>query len=130
MTAVLITGDRAWEAKTVICKALRSVPQIKIVVHGACTGADIIAGSIATELKVPTYALSADWSKGKCAGPIRNQAMVDFIAQEKCHIVLAFHDNLASSKGTRDCVKRALKAKIPVYLFNSKGESSEITSLQ
>lgn len=33
-------------------------------------------------------------------------------------LVLAFHDNLSESKGTRDMVQRAKRAGVPVYLVS------------
>lgn len=57
----------------------------------------------------------AEWDKyGKPAGPRRNQIMVDRNPQ----VCLAYHPDLTKSKGTKDCVKRALLAGIPVIWWN------------
>jgi hypothetical protein len=50
------------------------------------------------------------------AGPIRNQEMVDAGA-EMC---IAFHRAIGASRGTKDCVRRALAARIPTYLVDSE----------
>ena len=57
----------------------------------------------------------ARFSSPRCrgAGPIRNQAMLTL---GKPEAVIAFHRDLAHSKGTRDMVTRARKAGIPVWV--------------
>lgn len=53
----------------------------------------------------------ADWKEhGKAAGPIRNQKMID----RKPDYVIALHVDLESSKGTKDCAKRAEKENLKV----------------
>lgn len=66
--------------------------------------------------------VAADWEKyGKRAGPIRNQAMLDYLVlgRESGQTVgvVAFHDGLEASKGTKDMVTRATKAGVPVKLI-------------
>ena len=56
--------------------------------------------------------------------PIRNAEMVAAGA-EMC---LAFHRAISSSKGTKDCARRALAAGIPTYLINT--EAAEPKRLQ
>jgi len=56
----------------------------------------------------------ANWQKhGNAAGPIRNQEMVDLGAD----VVFAFP--LGESRGTNDCIQRAVKANIPVMVYNA-----------
>jgi hypothetical protein len=50
------------------------------------------------------------------AGPIRNPEMVAAGAG----LCIAFHRAISSSKGTKDCVRRAIEAGIPTYLINSE----------
>jgi hypothetical protein len=50
---------------------------------------------------------------GKLAGPARNREMVESGAD----LCIALHRTLATSKGTKDCVRQALAAGIPVYLI-------------
>ncbi|KKK60551.1 hypothetical protein LCGC14_3023250, partial [marine sediment metagenome] len=35
--------------------------------------------------------------------------------------VVAFHEDLANSKGTKDMIARARKARVPVQVFNTSG---------
>lgn len=92
-----------------------------IVVHGGATGADTLAGDFVSQaksyLKNKGYTVKeevhpADWDLGKYAGPIRNQRMVDLGAD----ICLAFPS--ADSRGTKDCIRRATRASIPVEIYN------------
>lgn len=113
---ILITGDRNWTNKTIIQRVLYSEVSLttEYVIHGGAPGADTLGGEVATGFGLVVRVFQAQWKRyGRAAGPIRNQQMLD---EGKPTLVLAFHNNLAKSKGTRDMVSRALKAKIPVYL--------------
>jgi hypothetical protein len=89
------------------------------IVHGAAKGLDTIAGQVARELGYDVVPHEAEWSTyGRAAGPIRNQQMLE----ERPNLVLAFHDDLLSSKGTKDMVKRALKAGLHVHHYRSDGK--------
>lgn len=61
----------------------------------------------------------ADWNKyGKVAGPIRNSEMLKL--HPDIDLVLAFHDDLSESKGTRDMVHKAQKAGIEVWVTSRR----------
>ena len=116
---VLVTGDRTWEAKDVIMKVLQELKP-KLVIQGGVRGADTFAKMCAVILKIPCKEYIANWTKyGKAAGPLRNREMID---KEKPELVVAFHDNLAKSKGTKNMVMLANNRGVPVYLYNSSGE--------
>lgn len=88
-----------------------------VIVHGAAPGIDMTFAEVAVDNLVAVHPFPADWNKlGKGAGPIRNQAMVDAGAD----LCLAFHRDLPNSKGTRDCVIRAIKAGIPTWLVGGE----------
>jgi len=120
MTAVfrvLITGTRSqvrtmpFDVYRAIMDAWESHGRPKVtVVHGACpTGVDLFAGNIGKKLGFAVEQHPADWdAHGKAAGPIRNQHMVDLGAD----LCLAFPRG--ESRGTRDCMRRAEAAGIPV----------------
>ena len=85
--------------------------QIEVIIHGGCRGADLLAADVAKELSIPTEEYPADWNThGRSAGPKRNQQMLD---KGKPTFVLAFHDDIDESKGTKDMVLRAKKAHLP-----------------
>ena len=54
----------------------------------------------------------------RAAGPIRNQRM---LVEGKPDLVIAFHDDLESSRGTKDMIKRSLKAGIRVWHYSHTG---------
>lgn len=110
---VLVCGDRFWTDKEKIRERLGRLPAGSTVIHGAARGADSIAGAIAQEFGFKVRAFPADWAKhGKAAGPIRNLQMLD----EKPELVIAFHSNLANSKGTKHTVTEAWSRGITVEI--------------
>jgi hypothetical protein len=120
-TRVLVTGDRNWFclslAERIIRRLIDRYGRDLIVVHGAARGVDSAFDSACALNDIVRAPYPADWLlQGKAAGPRRNQAMVDAGAD----FCIAVHRNLASSKGTKDCVRRCLKAGIPVWLIDSE----------
>jgi len=122
---VLITGDRGWTAASVVETVIKTLPPDTVVIHGGASGADMIAAAMASSRNMNTWAFPAQWLRyGKRAGPIRNQRMID---EGQPDMVVAFHNWLPGSKGTRDMVTRARHAGIPVQLFNDQGVQVEVT---
>lgn len=123
---LLICGDRNWTDQAAITEIVERL-RPEVVIEGDARGADRMAG-IAGALagcKVEIY--PAEWDKYKrAAGSIRNQQMLDY--GEPTHVI-AFHDNLAESKGTRDMINRSLKAKLPVLHFSHAGGLQEVKSV-
>lgn len=116
---VLVTGDRNWDNGKVVLEALREhTASGDTLIHGAARGADTQCGNMGAFLGLHVLDVPADWRKyGRSAGPRRNIQMLDMNPD----IVLAFHDNLTDSKGTKHCVREALKRGIPVYLYSASG---------
>ncbi len=115
---VLVTGDRHWYQKNIIHNRLATLPKDTVVIHGVARGVDQLAGECADELGFETEEYPADWKRyGRAAGPIRNHQMLN---EGKPDLVLAFHDNLTASKGTRNMVTIATKAGVEVELFTSR----------
>lgn len=115
---VLICGDRDWtdyeSIKSVILSLIKEHGGI-IIVEGEADGADSIARDVGLELKQEVRGYPASWEFGKPAGVFRNQKMLDF---ETPDMVIAFHKDLSKSRGTRDMIIRAAKAKIPYKIYN------------
>ena len=117
---VIVCGDRNWKRMDIIERELRKLPLDTVIIHGAARGADTL-GKFAAErigLKVINEGkgFPADWKRyGKGAGPIRNQQMID---EGKPDMVLAFHDNINESKGTKDMVERARGIGIKVIIID------------
>lgn len=119
---VLVTGDRRWSDITTIVGTLKQFSPGTTIVHGACQGVDNTCAAVAEALGFKVIAYPADWNAhGRGAGPIRNQLMIDteHTSDEPIHICIAFHNDIIKSKGTKDCIKRALKAGIEVLLVRS-----------
>lgn len=118
---ILCCGDREWSNFDVVYRELAALPPGTKIVHGACRGADTIAGIVARDLGLPVQGIPADWDKWrrlgrpKAAGPIRNREMLD----KKPDLVLAFHDDLSRSRGTKDAVEEARRRGIPVKVVGS-----------
>lgn len=119
---VLICGDRNWDDVSLIDTQIsRLLCQGKIhkIISGCARGADTLGETVAYKYGIPVERYPADWEKyGKAAGPIRNRQMLD---EGEPSLVLAFHDNLEASKGTRDMVGIASRAGIPVRIVSHAG---------
>jgi hypothetical protein len=124
---VLVTGSRTWTNRAAIRRELEKLPPGTIVVHGgARRGADQIADEIARILgfEVRVYPVSSqDWSEmGLAAGPIRNSKMLTKEHPDSEGKIidcgLAFTLDLSKSKGTRDMVRKARAAFIPMDVFS------------
>jgi len=88
----------------------------RTLIHGAAPGADRMAGEIGGLIGYWVLDFPADWRQhGKAAGPIRNRQM---LREGQPDLVIAFHDDLSASKGTRDMVRIARKAGIPVLVYS------------
>jgi len=108
---VLVCGDRNWTDEAPIRERLSKLPKDTIILEGGARGADTLARHAAEYLGLKVIEFPADWKKhGRAAGPIRNREMLD----QKPDLVVAFHSNLAASKGTADTVREAKKRGIPV----------------
>lgn len=104
---ILVTGDRNWTDKAFMKRVLLDFdPNTTVLVHGNCKGADILAGEVATELGMEVEVYPANWKRyNRAAGPIRNLEML----HTKPHLIMVWHDNLAQSRGTKNCVEAAKK---------------------
>jgi hypothetical protein len=125
---VLCTGDRDWKNLDLIravLSGLKSKDDICII-HGAARGADVRCGIAGEELNYSVIEYPANWAlHGKAAGHIRNREMLS----KKPDLVIAFHNNINESKGTKDMVKISLKAGIRVILV-TETEVKEIKTLE
>lgn len=122
MSKILVFGSRDWNDKTIVEDVLwrLKLDGISEVVHGACRGADAIAGEIARKFEMPVSEYPADWKRlGSKAGPIRNQLMLN--SNPGISFAVAFHDDLAGSRGSLD-MKRRCQAKCLKVLLVSHAD--------
>jgi hypothetical protein len=116
---VLMCGDRNWSNIEALLDKFKelALPPDTVVIHGGAKGADQMAGYVAKKLGLTVEVFEADWARyGRAAGPVRNKAMLDSGVQ----LVVAFHEDISSSKGTVDMMSRAIKAGIKTVLVDGK----------
>jgi hypothetical protein len=114
MVVAIVCGDRNWKDGELIRKKLTEY-KITELIEGECRGADKLSKEIAKELGIDVIPEVANWDKyGLCAGPIRNSKMLTYNPE----LVLAFHDDIEHSKGTKDMVNKAKSNHIQVVIIN------------
>jgi len=113
---VLVCGDRHWDDGSIVMKRLRELPRGTRIITGGALGADYWAEE--TTRRFTGFKLTvvkADWFKyGKAAGPIRNKKMLDM----EPDLVIAFHNDIENSLGTKNCIKEAEKRGIEIELIS------------
>jgi hypothetical protein len=129
---MLCTGSRDWRDWAAIQRRLVywiSGPGPITVIHGAQVsedkktgekwGADYFVDQLARQMGAVVDPHPADWKLlGKQAGRVRNQIMVDLNKIEPIHVCLAWP--LGRSPGTRDCMRRAALARIPIMNYGDR----------
>lgn len=114
---VLVCGDRAWEDYQTVIHKLSEIQQtkgIECVIEGEAEGADKMGAQAARQLGIPVIPFPANWKKyGANAGPIRN---LDMLSQGKPTLILAFHNFIQNSRGTKHMVNAARMAGIPTEI--------------
>jgi hypothetical protein len=104
------------QEKTPIRRELSKFPPGTVIIHGAASGADTIAGNVGRSLGFDIIRFPAQWEKyGRAAGPIRNKQMLD---EGRPNLVLAFHPNIVESKGTKNMINQAQKRGIKTVVFS------------
>jgi hypothetical protein len=115
---VLICGDRNWNHPEEIDAFVKSLPKDTIIIEGECRGADIQSRLSATKYGLEVERYPANWEKyGKGAGVIRNKEMLE---KGKPDLVVAFHENLTKSKGTKNMIMQAKAQGVPIKVFGRK----------
>lgn len=120
---VLVAGCRSYTYDIIIDALIAGLPEVikedVVIVNGQAPGADVLADDLAKGYGIDRDPYPADWDKyGKAAGPIRNKQMLD---EGKPDIVVAFLDRPEEdSKGTRNMIKQAEKAKLPVFVIERR----------
>jgi hypothetical protein len=109
---ILICGDRNWLDHrliwTVLCEFKKDLG-ITTVIEGGAKGADTSSALAGRLLGLAIREHPALWSQhGKAAGPIRNRLML----KDEPELVVAFHDDLTNSKGTKNMCQLAIMAGV------------------
>jgi len=116
---VLICGDRNWNDAYVILNCINKLTDKYnnnlTIIAGGARGADKIAAQWCKTLGINLIEVHADWKKyGKSAGPIRNKIMLDMNPD----LLIAFHNDIENSKGTKHCKEEAEKRGISVEIIS------------
>ena len=120
---VLICGSRDWMDREVIADVMNMLPKGSVIIEGEAPGADSLVREEADRLGLIVASFHAKWKEyGRAAGPIRNAEM---LSKGKPDVVLAFHENIEASKGTKNMLKLAQKAGLPTFLNLTSGTMHE-----
>lgn len=114
---VLVCGSRLWKHRGLIFERLDKLDRRNtIIVTGGATGADTLAFAVAVHMEFFCIITFPAWwnREGTAAGPIRNQRMLGWADPD---LVLAFHEDAALGKGTRNMVALARAKGIPVEVL-------------
>lgn len=133
--ALIVTGDRhatAFDWSDAIDSVLfeYTLPRsTQLLIHGDAPGIDRLAGDRAPAFGFTPIPIPAQWTKyGNPAGPRRNSALVQLGTIYREHgyavVVLAFHNSLQTSRGTRNMVRQSRDAGLHVRVFTTEGEVS------
>ena len=120
---IIVTGSRSWSdvesVRAALVRAARGRTDVTVV-DGAATGVDHVAYCVANEMGWATERYPATWADhGKAAGSLRNANMVALGAD----LCVAFPGS--KSVGTWDCVRRAVRAGIAVWIPSQRGGGRE-----
>jgi hypothetical protein len=116
---ILVTGDRHWPctelAERIVDRLINRYGYDLVIIHGGAPGVDNAFAEACRKLAITAEPHLADWKGlGNVAGPARSREMI----QSGVDLCIALHRTLETSKGTKDCVRQALAAGIPVYLID------------
>lgn len=110
-----IVGSRNFPTPAAVQAFVDSLPPGTIVVSGGARGVDHWAAEAAAARGLRTKVFHADWKRlGRKAGPLRNRQIVQSIDE-----LAAFWDG--SSRGTLNTTGLALRASMPVRVFDAMG---------
>jgi len=118
---ILVCGDRNWSNQKRLNAVLDQIDgkaTIEVLIEGEARGADTLGrlwAQAKTDRNILVEEHPADWNTyHKGAGPRRNKEML----ASGPDLVVAFHNDITKSKGTKNMIKIALKAKVPVVLYS------------
>jgi hypothetical protein len=115
---ILVAGDQHWRCTELALRVVNRLlvhygPDV-VIIHGGGCGVDQAFAVACRELGVVAEARLPDWKGlGNVEGAAHNREMV----KTGIDLCIALHRSLATSKGTKDCVRQALAVGIPVYLI-------------
>lgn len=118
VASVAFVGSREFQPLSLVYQVMKGMGRCKVISGGA-RGVDQAAEDASDALGYPKKIMKADWGKyGKSAGPRRNHEMV-------CNsdAAVVFWDG--KSRGTLDFINKAMKEKIPMFVFEVYGRPKQ-----
>lgn len=119
---VLICGDRNWDNPSIMDVVINGLYGFFYeglhIIEGEANGADKMSAEIASVLlpEANIHRYPAEWDKyGRGAGPVRNKQMLE---EGKPDLVIAFHNDIQNSKGTKNMLEQAAKAEVPSFVIS------------
>jgi hypothetical protein len=114
---LLVAGDRNWLDYPLVFDRVKDindqcqeVRRETHVVSGWARGADEFGIAAAKVLQIPCHCWPAPWERlGKAAGPERNLVMIE---RQPLSGALLFHDDIGSSRGTKNMMNILIKHSI------------------
>lgn len=115
---ILVAGSRKFVNAERLAQILEeNVGADDTIVEGGAKGVDMMERQWAEARDISVVEIKADWEKfGRAAGPKRNDAMTEFVAERGGRAVFIWD---GESKGTKQCINSARKRGIDdirVYL--------------
>ncbi|MDP9486325.1 MAG: hypothetical protein M3Q49_11190 [Actinomycetota bacterium] len=119
----IFCGSRNWKGGfRPIRRAIESLPEGTIVVHGGARGADRMAGGVAVSMGLPVEIHEPLWEEeGKAAGYKRNERMLGLPNVREVH---AFRSE-EESRGTDHTVGIAREAGVALIVYGEDGRVRE-----
>lgn len=112
---VIIAGSRTIHSLPRVARAIKdSGFVVTEVVSGGAQGVDRLGELWADFYGIPVKLFTPDWSQGKKAGPLRNEAMAAY-----GEALVAVWDG--TSTGTADMIRRAKAHGLKVYVAREPG---------
>ena len=117
---VIVCGGRSYDEWRTVAHTLDTMdPTISVLIQGGAPGADRLAEKWANTRGVPVVTYPANWSRGKKAGPERNDFM---LRDSRADLVVAF----PGGRGTEDMIRRAEMAGVPVVSVRNCANRIEV----
>ena len=114
---VIVAGATGWTNEEAIRRELSRLPADTVVIHGDRPGADAIAGRIAAELGLAVEAWKKEKQDYQRFKKAAWRGLNERMLAASIDLVLAFHQDLLKSRGTKHLVEWAKKTRAKVRII-------------
>jgi len=114
---VLVAGATAWTDAEAVRRELVRLPSNTTIIHGDCSGADALGGSVAAQLGFAVERMAKnqeDYARYKRGAW---KALNERMLASGVDLVLVFHPDIHASRGSKHLVELANAARIEVRVF-------------